>query len=227
MLAQAAGLAVLAAISPTALLIATVYLGSGRPHKTMVCYLAGAVLMSTIVAVLLLLALRGGHFQDHRHRTPRFGLRTGLGFLLLAMAVFVATRKPRPRVSADRMGSSGSAPGKGILARLTASPAPLTAFASGLVIFTPSLTFIAAMQVVATAQAGPTLSALGVVVVVGVTVACVWLPLILYLAMPARTKRGLAALNRLVRAHSRAILTGAMAVASGYLVVNGLTGLTS
>lgn len=179
MLVQAAGLAILAAISPTALLIATVYLSSARPHKIMLSYLAGAVAMSTIVAVLLLLALRSGHFQDRGHRTPRYGLRTGLGFLLLAASVFAATRKPRPRISAE--------PPRGMVARLTASPAPLTAFVSGLVVFTPSLTFVAAVQAIATAEASVPLIALGVVVV----------------------------------------LTGALAVAGVFLVVNGLTGLTT
>jgi len=224
-LAQAAGLAVLAAISPTALLIATVYLSCARPHRTTLAYLVGAVVMSTIVAVLLLLALRSGHFQDRGHRTPRYGLRTGLGFLLLAAAVLVSRRKPKQPESPEAGASASS--GKGIVARLTASPAPLTAFISGVVIFTPSLTFIAAMQAVATARASVPLSTLGVVLVVGITVASVWLPLILYLTTPARAERGLAALNRLVHAHSRAIVIGALTVAGAYLVVNGLTGLTS
>lgn len=223
MLVQAAGLAILAAISPTALLIATVYLGSARPHKIMLSYLVGAVLMSTIVAILLLLALRSGHFQDRGHRTPRYGLRTGLGFLLLAAAVLVSRRKPKPPEPPE----AGASPGKSIVARLTASPAPLTAFISGVVIFTPSLTFIAAMQVVATAQASVPLSTLGVILVVGITVASVWLPLIGYLVMRERAERGLAGLNGLVRAHSRALLIGAMAVAGAYLTVNGLAGLTS
>jgi len=46
MLLQAAGFAVLAALSPTALLITAIYLGSARPRTTALCYLAGAVLIS-------------------------------------------------------------------------------------------------------------------------------------------------------------------------------------
>jgi hypothetical protein len=41
MLAEAAGFAFLAALSPTALLIAAIYLGSARPRRTVLCYLAG------------------------------------------------------------------------------------------------------------------------------------------------------------------------------------------
>ena len=62
MLLQAAGFAVLAALSPTALLITAIYLGSARPRTTAVCYLAVAVLISTVmgVAVLLLALLVAG-----------------------------------------------------------------------------------------------------------------------------------------------------------------------
>ncbi|HYY19883.1 MAG TPA: hypothetical protein VE864_13680, partial [Streptosporangiaceae bacterium] len=69
MLAQASEFAVLAAISPTALLVIAVYLGSARPRRTGAYYLAGAVLMS---------------------------LRLGLGILALAAGAFVVTRKPKP-----------------------------------------------------------------------------------------------------------------------------------
>ena len=56
MLVQAAGLAVLAAVSSTALLLAAVYLGSARPRTTLLLYLAGAVLMSVVMSVVVLAA---------------------------------------------------------------------------------------------------------------------------------------------------------------------------
>jgi hypothetical protein len=95
MLLQAAGFAVLAALSPTALLITAIYLGSARPRTTALCYLAGAVLISTVMGIAVLLLLRYGHFQLPGHRTPRYGLRLGLGLLILATIAVVARRKPR------------------------------------------------------------------------------------------------------------------------------------
>jgi hypothetical protein len=56
MLVQAAGLAVLAAISPTVLLVAAVYLGSARPRQTLLAYLAGALLMSVVMGIVVLVA---------------------------------------------------------------------------------------------------------------------------------------------------------------------------
>jgi hypothetical protein len=94
MLLRAAGFAVLAALSPTALLIMAIYLGSARPRTTALCYLAGALLISTVMGVTVLL-LRYGHFQYPGHRTPRYGLRLGLGLLILAAGVVVARRGPR------------------------------------------------------------------------------------------------------------------------------------
>jgi hypothetical protein len=55
-LAQAAGLALLSALSPTALLIAAVYLGSARAGLTSLSYLVGAVLMSVVMGVVVLFA---------------------------------------------------------------------------------------------------------------------------------------------------------------------------
>jgi hypothetical protein len=57
-LAEATGLAILAALSPTALLLAAIYLGSDRPRLTASLYLAGAVLMSVVTAVPVLAVLR-------------------------------------------------------------------------------------------------------------------------------------------------------------------------
>ena len=247
MLLQAAGFAVLAALSPTALLITAIYLGSARPRTTALCYLAGAVLISTIMGIAVLLLLRYGNFQLPGHRTPRYGLRLGLGLLILAAIALVARRKPRllglsgqppspgppgqPRnpgppgqpPKPDRSGPPGQ--GKGIVSRLVSSPAPVTAFVAGVLVFMPALTFIAAIQVIATARAGVPLSALGLVIVIVINVAFVWLPFLAYLAAPDLTTRKLTAFNSWLRARGRILLMLALLVAGAALTVNGLLGL--
>jgi len=217
MLAQAAGFAFLAALSPTALLITATYLGSARPRFTALCYLAGAVFMSTVMAILVLVVLRSTHLQIPNHRTPRYGLRLGLGLLILAVGAVVARHRPRP--------SDPARPGRGIVARLLASPAPLTAIAAGLVIFTPALTFIAAIQVVATAQAGPALSAAGLIMIIVIYVASIWLPILAYLVAPQLTSRKLTAFNAWLVANGRAILVIGLMVAGAALAADGVLGL--
>ena len=229
MLAQAAGFAVLAALSPTALLITAVYLGSAQPRTTVLCYLAGAVLVSTVLGIGLLLVLRYGHFQLPGNRTPRYGLRLGLGLLILAAIAVVARRKPillgLPGQPGQPLPPGQSGQGKGIVSRLVSSPSPLTAVVVGLLVFGPGVTFIAAVQVIATARAGIPLSALGLVIVVVINVAFIWLPFLAYLAAPELTTRKLTAFNGWLRAHGRILLSLALLVAGVILVVNGLVGL--
>ena len=89
MLWQAAGLALLSALSPTALLIAAVYLGSARPGLTSLFYLAGAVLMSVVMGVVVLFALRSKGLNHPDQHEARYGLRLGLGILSFAAGTFV------------------------------------------------------------------------------------------------------------------------------------------
>jgi hypothetical protein len=216
-IAQAAGLAVLAAISPTALLLAAVYLGSARPRATVLCYLAGALLMSIAIGIVALAVLRAGGFSLPRHRHDRYGLRLGLGILLVLAGLFVFRRKPKP-VDPDK-------PQKGIMGRLMANPAPYTAFLAGLLVFGPGVTFLAAVQVVATANADLSETAAALIVIVVINVALVWLPLVAYLAAPDFTSRHLGAFNAWLRTHGRIILAGVLVIAGIILTVNGITGL--
>lgn len=218
MLLQAAGLAVLASLSPTALLVAAVYLGSARPRLTATVYLAGAVVMSLITGVVLLVVLRSAHLNRPDQHTPRYGLRLGLGILLLVAAAVLARRRPRP--------PDPGRPQQGLVSRLVASPAPLSAFLAGLAIFAPGVTFLAALQVIATSQASPVLTALALIIVVIINVLLVWLPIALYLIAPGVTTRYLTAFNAWLRAHGKVILVCVLIAAGAIMAGNGIYGLT-
>jgi len=217
MIIQAAGLALLASLSPTALLVAAVYLGSARPKVTGAFYLAGAVAMSLIMGVVLLAVLRSTNLNRPAQHDPRYGLRLGLGILLLAAAVVVARRKPRP--------PDPAAPQRGIVSKMVASPGPLTAFLAGLLIFAPGATFLAALQVIATSRAGVEQTAVALIVVVVINVLFVWLPIVLYLVAPGMTTRYLTAFNGWLRAHSKTIIVWVLIVVGAIMVVNGIYGL--
>ena len=111
------------------------------------------------------------------------------------------------------------------MSRLIATPAPYTAFLAGLLVFAPGVTFIAAIQVVATANADLPETAAGLALIVIINVSLVWLPMILYLAAPEPTTRRLAAFNGWLRRHGPAILSGALVTAGAILTVNGIAGL--
>jgi len=217
MLAQAAGFAVLAALSPTALLVIAVYLGSAEPRRTGGYYLAGAILMSVITGLIVLAAVHYGGLSRPAERQPRYGLRLGIGVLALAASAFIFARRRRPADPGKQ--------GKGFMARMIANPSPGTAFIVGVLVFSPSVTFIAAIQAIATAQASLELSALALGIVVVLNVLLVWLPILAHLVFPDWTSRTLAAFNGWLRAHGRIIVAIAAAAAGAVLTVNGLTGL--
>jgi hypothetical protein len=216
-LAQAIGFALLSALSPTALLIAAVYLGSARPGLISMFYLAGAVAMSFVMGVVVLLALRSAGLNQPDQHAPRYGLRLGLGIALLAAGVLVAARRTRRPDQAKGQ--------HGLVSRMVADPAPLSAFVVGLLVFAPGVTFIAALQVIATARAGPDLTVLAVILVVVINVLLVWLPIMLHLVDPKATERRLKAFNRWLRAHGTTVLIGVLAVAGGIMVFDGIYGL--
>jgi hypothetical protein len=244
-LAQATGFALLAAISPTALLVMAVFLGSANPRVTAGMYVAGAVLMTVTMAIAVLFVLRGVGLNQPREREPLYALRLGLGVVAIAAAAFVSRRGRRtaagsqgpaavqgppmatdvPAVTESLAVDVVTAKKPGLVARMTSSPRPLTAFLLGLLLFAPSATFIAAVQVIAAANDGTPVIVLALLIVITITALTVWLPLLAYLAFPDATTRTLRNANEWLRANSRLLLTGALWVGGVALVVNGALGL--
>jgi len=218
MLTDAAGLAVLAALSPTAVLVTAVFLGSANPHRTVLIYLAGAVVMTAIFAAVVFVALRAGHLQRPREYQPRYGLRLGLGAAMMVAGAYLRRRKPKPPDPAKH--------DRRIISRLLARPRPWAAFIVGLLVYAPSLTFIAAVQVIATSKASIAASVAGIALVIAITVMLAWLPLVLYLLAPGRTARLLAACDTWLRTHGYVLAVAGLAVAGVLLTLDGILGLT-
>jgi hypothetical protein len=252
-LAQAAGFAVLAAISPTALLVMAVFLGSDNPRRIAGVYVTGAVLMTVLMAITVLLVLQAAGLNQPREQEPRYGLRLGLGILALLIAAVLIMRArraavatvqgaPKPAPAAMKSAGAEGAPlaspavveemaaelavdskerKPGLLARLTASPRPMTAFLAGVILFAPSTTFIAAVQVIATSDANASLVALAMVIVIVLTALTVWLPLIAYYVWPEATTRRLRDANAWLVANGKMLAVSALLIAGVALTVNG------
>jgi hypothetical protein len=218
MLTEAAGLAVLAALSPTAVLASAVFLSSASPHRTVLIYLAGAIVMTAIFAAVVFIALRAGHLQRAPQRQPRYGLRLGLGILMMLAGGYLRRRKPKPPDPAKR--------DKRIISRLLARPRPWAAFLVGLLVYAPSLTFIAAVQVVATSRASIAVSVLDVAVVIAITVMFAWLPLAAYLLAPGRTAAVLRSCDGWLRAHGYVLAVAGLGIGGVLLTLDGILGLT-
>lgn len=218
MVTEAAGLAVLAAMSPTAVLVSAVLLGTANPHRTVLIYLAGAIVMTAIFATVVFIALRAGHLQRPQERQPRYGLRLGLGVAMLLAGVYLRRHGPKPSDPAKRS--------KGIIARLLARPDDKVAFIIGLLVYSPSLTFIAAIQVVATSTLSVADSVLAIALVIAITVMFAWLPLVLYLLSPERTGRLLRGSDGWLRSHGYVLVVAGLGIGGVLLTLNGILGLT-
>jgi hypothetical protein len=246
-LAQAAGFALLAAISPTALVVMAVFLGSANPRQTAMAYVFGAFVMTALMAVALLLLIRVVGLDQPRERDPRYGLRLGLGVLALLGSAFLAVRRARRRgdgtaglaaaaplterlaaetAAAAEAGEADQAvAAQGFMARLVSHPSPRTAFITGLILFAPSLTFIAAVQVIASARTGTPVTVFGLLIVIVLSAVTAWVPLLAYLSAPKATERRLAAGNGWLRARSQQLVIIALLIAGVALVANGALGL--
>lgn len=222
MFEQAAGLALLAAIYPPAMLVAALYLASARPGKTTAFYVAGGFLVVAVVGTIALVAIRAGGLSLPGHHQTRYGLRLGLGVLACVAAVLIWRRKPRQKKQAA---GSGKPKKPGLIERLSADPKPRTALIVGIVMFGPSITFIAAVQVVGSAKADPeaTIGAMAMIIVL--TVAFAWLPLLAYLISPGRTVRALKAFEGWLRKNRKKVMTGAVGLIGVLLVAQGIYGL--
>jgi hypothetical protein len=161
--------------------------------------------------------LRSTGLNLSRQHDPRYGFRLGLGVLALAGAIYLGRfKRPKPESAQQR---------QGLIARLTAMPTARTAFAAGVLIFAPSATFIAAVQVPATAQAAVPVTALTLVIIILLTCMVVWLPLIAYLAAPDATTRLLKTINDAIRLHAKRLGLYALALCGAILIVNGALGV--
>ena len=177
------------------------------------------------MGVVVLVLLRAGGFSLPTHRTIRYELRLFLGIFILLAGLFVARRKPRPKPRPKPGRSDSAHSGNAIVARLMANPAPYTAFLAGILVFAPSMTFIAAIQVVATAHADLSLTVAGLALIVAINVAFIWIPLLAFLAAPEPTTRYLSAFNGWLRHHGRIILAGTLVAAGLIVAIDGLVGL--
>jgi hypothetical protein len=214
-LGQAVSFALLAAVSPTALIVLAVYLGSSSPRRTASYYVAGALVMTAVTCGVVFAIIKLSGLDLPRHHGPRYALRLGLGALALAAGAFIQLR-PHP----------SSKPASGLMSRLVTEPTPRIAFAAGVVLFAPSLMLLAAVQVVATARANAALTTLALIIVVIITVVIVWLPMLAFLAVPDRTTRMLKLVSTWLHRYGRTVAVAALTVGGAALVIDGALGLT-
>jgi hypothetical protein len=186
-----------------------------------VLYVAGGILIVTIVGTIALVAIRAGGLSHHTNHSTRYGLRLGLGVVAIAAAIVLYRRKAK--ITDPTKPKKEKKPR--LIDRLTSHPKPLAALAVGVVMFGPSLTFIAAVQVIATAKASLAATVGAMVMVILLTVSFAWLPLLAYFIAPDRTTKALARFDRWLRRNGKTVLVCAVGLIGVLLVAQGIYGL--
>jgi Sap, sulfolipid-1-addressing protein len=218
MFEEAAGLSIAAAFSPPVMLMAALFLASAKPGRFTALFVIGGAVMVTIVGIAGLLVMRDLGLSLPHHQHTRYGLRLALGIIALVAAVVIYRRKPKPRDPAKPKKRSP-------VERLSAEPRAKTAFLAGILMFGPSLTFLAAVQVVATASAGLAATIGAMVMIVVLTLAFAWLPLVAYMIAPGRTTRTLKSFDVWLKRHGKKVLVAAIAIVGLALTAQGISGL--
>lgn len=218
MFEEVAGLALLAGISPPAMLIAALLLASSRPGRFAGLYVIGGTVIVSAISIAALLAMRDAGFSLPKHNQPRYGLRLALGVIALIAAVVIYLHKPK-----ERDPSNPKKPN--LMERLSSDPETKTAFLAGILMFGPSLTFLAAVQVVATARAGVLATIGAMLMILVLTLSFAWVPLVAYLIAPDLTTRKLRSFDVLLKRYGKTVLVAAIALVGVLLVAQGISGL--
>ena len=218
MFEQAAGLAVVAAFYPPAMLIAALFLASAKPSRFTAIYVIGGTVIVTVIGIAALLVMRDLGLSLPHHRQTRYGVRLAAGVLAVIASVVIYRRKPKER--------DPSKPKKpSLLERLSAEPRGKTAFLAGVLMFGPSLTFLAAVQVVATSKASVLATVAAMIMIIVLTLAFAWVPLVAYLIAPDLTARKLRSFDEWLKRHGRIVLVAAIALIGVLLIAQGISGL--
>jgi hypothetical protein len=214
-------LVLVSALNPAALVACAAYLGRERGIRLGNGLLVGGLITSLLVGVVVLVLVRYTGLGLPKNRTPRYGVRLGLGVLALLLAAFLPWLNAHVRrtKAADKPGT---------VTRLMESAGVGAAILVGVLIFVPSVQYLSGVQDIATAEHGITAAVLLIVAAAVINVAVVWVLLAAYLRAPARTQVHLTKANTKiawVKNHRGLVTRIILTIVGGYLVISGAVGL--
>ena len=211
--------ALLAGLSPLALLATLTALGSGRGRANGSAFGAGFLLAQSLVLLLaVLLGSAATPGSDRSHQTLAAVLELGLGVALLVFAA----RGGRSRGPRGRPGESRT---EALLARL-AHLRPATAFSLGALLGVGgvkrlTITLVAGATIALSGFIPAEEVGLGVLYVV-IATALVWLPVSIYLVAGKRADAWTASAQARLVSNEQRITTASMLVFGVFLVIHAL-----
>jgi cytochrome c biogenesis protein CcdA len=190
-------LSLTAALNPTLLAAVTVMLTLLSPKKLLTGYLAGAMITSITLGLILVFTLNGSSSSSTAKHTVNPILNVGVGALILLAAFVVGTGRDKRRQarSARKREANKDKPPPRWKRQLSKGSARDT-FVVGILLSFPGASYIAGMDLLSKQGTG---TATTVLVVIGfnlVMLLFLELPLIGYATRPQRTEAAVASFNR-------------------------------
>jgi hypothetical protein len=207
-------LSLTAALNPTLLAAVTMMLTLLRPKRLLTGYLAGALVTSISLGLVLVFTLNGSSSSSTAKHTVNPVLNVVLGALILLVAFVVGTgrdKRRRERSARKREANKDKPPPR--WKRQLSKGSARDTFVVGVLLSFPGASYIAGMDLLSKQGTG---TATTVLVVIGfnlVMLALLELPLIGYATRPAQTESAVASFNRfLSRDGGKVALIGATIV---------------
>jgi Sap, sulfolipid-1-addressing protein len=232
-------IALIAALDPMRLGIAFVLISQRRPVRCLLAYWLGAMVSAIATAAVLLTVLRklapvlADHVAALTTSSAAGYIQIAVGLVALPLAVLVA-RGVFPRRRSLEMAGAPTAPlgGPGTpaaVARLSSlaengreDRAFWLAFAAGTVSATPPIEYLVVIVAILGSGAAIGIQFGAALIFIVVALAAIEIPLLSYLATPARSQALMLQLHDWVRARSRPIFAVIFAVGGLLLVAAGL-----
>jgi Sap, sulfolipid-1-addressing protein len=205
-------MAVAVSLEPFRIGMSVLMLNRPRPHLQLAAFLGGGYLMGLTVGAVVVFALASRLAPSPQFTLPRVQVVLGTLALIAAAILLVWRRDPRPRTA------------PAWLQRLLGGQSLWVAGIAGLSIALPSVDYLAALAVIASADVTPATQLGALVVFNFVAFALVEIPLLAYLVAPARTRSAMTALHAWVRARRRHEAAAMLGFVGGVLLLAGLLG---
>lgn len=225
MLPQLVTAGVVGALSPAAILSAIMLLASRRPvANTVACLLGWTVVLVALGLVLQLV------FGDHEEASgpsakAAVGFMVGLLLIAFALRTLLGARHPLQRAA---LGERPAPQMPAWMHRLeTIKTWQALVFGMGLIVVSPAdlAAYFGAVQALIGADMADSERAIVFVVLLLAIDSCIWLPLLVYVCLPRRADRILAAAKDWIVAHQGAVAGWSAAFFGVVMVANSIASL--
>jgi hypothetical protein len=221
-------LALGSAVYPTLLAVVILILTQPNPRRLLAAYLAGGMLASLTIGLVIVAGLNSGHVLNGgsgRTINPAVDLAVGLLLLVLLYALLSGRDRRfterRERKRAERA-DSGKEPWSD---RVIRRQSLVLTFVVGIALNLPGALYLVALKDIASADQGTVADVLQVLVYNLIMFAWAEIPLVAYGLAPERTEALIKRFHDWLGDHARQIAIAICGIAAAYLTIKGAAGL--